>query len=392
MRDSFLLCRRQAIQSVRAIVVLGVLGAIFICPAAAACPFCEKLGKTLADTVAEADWVLYGDLDQANPLPAPGTTQLTVRIPIKGEAAAGSTLVLARFLPAAQSGTARRLIFAYQIDGHIEPFRVQNVASESLIHYLRESPGPRSPIPERLEYAFRFLDSPDPAIAVDAYKEFAKASFADVRAAGPKLQAERVRKWLADPARPPERVGLFGLLLGVCGNRLDAKTLAELVSQTAANGMPGLDGLLGGWALLDTPAATSRMRQLLLAPRSSPATRQAALAAIRFVLEELKIDKKVLFASLAEAIAIPEISDLAIDELRKHAAWEHSDRVLNEASPARPARARSAVVRFALRCPSERARKLIAHLRQSDPQIVQDAEQNLRFEDETRAAFGRPRP
>ena len=61
----------------------------------------------------------------------------------------------------------------------------------------------------KLAFFFKHLDSTDPTIAADAFFEFARASDADILKAAKQLDAAKVRKLIADPHTPPERLGVY---------------------------------------------------------------------------------------------------------------------------------------------------------------------------------------
>src|SRR5262249_60670686 len=109
---------------------------------------------------------------------------------------------------------------------------------------------PKDP-PSNLVFSLRHLDDPDPEVARDAFLEFAKAGDAEVSAAARKLPAGKLRDWLKDPATPPERLGLYAMLLGAAGQRADAALLRSLLDKKEERFVNAAAGLLAGYLLLE---------------------------------------------------------------------------------------------------------------------------------------------
>jgi hypothetical protein len=90
---------------------------------------------------------------------------------------------------------------------------------------------------------------------------------------------------------------------------------------------------------------------------------------------------------VADVLAHPDMADFGIEDLRKWRRWEYADRVLGlfgKESHDAPVM-RRAILRFALRCPGERAAALVRQQRRLDPTLVTDVEEILRLEDDTPA-------
>lgn len=344
-----------------------------------ACPFCAKLGKTLSDNIAEADLAIYGELQPAER--GIDTTELAIRVALKrGPVPADATSVsLARSIPVDESRRTR-LVLAHVIDGQIEPYRAIALPREDVVRYLRDAVSlAKRPANERLTFFYGKLGDTEPMIADDAYAEFAKASYADVRAAKSAFRPSQLLGWINDPATPGQKVGLFGLLLGLSGGPDEAKALAKLSTTRDSRLLPGLDGMLAGYYLLEPRRGLEKTMDLLSDKSSDFARRYAAIQTTRFLLAEVpNVDKPRIVRGLADAVNVPEIADLAIDELRKLKAWEQSSRVLALAAANGPTR--GSVIRYALACPEPAARSLVDRLRRDDPQSLVDAQQALDFE------------
>jgi hypothetical protein len=234
----------------------------------------------------------------------------------------------------------------------------------------------------RLAYFFEHLGSHDARTAQDAYAEFAKASFRVTASAARAYNPERLRAWIENPGPAPDRVGLYGLLLGLCGSSADAEFLERCVRQPSADQKIGLDGLLGGWALLDVDQGEKLIVELLTSPTSSTLEKTSALSALRFLLSDRPpADPQSLLRLTMPALQDPELSGPLTDEMRKASLWEATGPVLARFSASRDV---SAVVRFALVSPADEAKAFIEELRRTRIDQVRDAEQTLAFERSSR--------
>lgn len=351
-----------------------------------ACPFCAQLGRSFSDSIAEADLVAFGEL--SNPRTNPeggGVTQLNVMDVFKSPPplAGQRTLMLDRSLPSAATRPARRLVFAHLIQGRLDPYRLMS-ADRPLLDYLHGVLAAQAkPSDQRLAYFFGFLGVDDSAMAEDAYKEFAKAPYRDVRQAAPLFDPSRSLSWLKDERLPGQRVGLLGLLVGLGRRPADAVELRTLLDLPSNRLAVGRDGLLAGLALIDPGQGCEAVLHDLNDPGRGFEIRYAAVQAMRFLVVEEVVPANRLFDHVKPAIADPQIGDLVIDELRKKAYWKHTALVLTGAEDARsPTPVRAAILRYALRCPDPAAQASLGRWRSLYPDLIKSAEQSLRFEDD----------
>src|SRR5262249_8038523 len=126
-------------------------------------------------------------------------------------------------------------------------------ASPAVVEYLKAAAALDDKDPaKKLGFFFKHLDSTDSTIATDAFVEFAPASDAELlKAAGP-FDVAKLRKLIADPNTPTDRLGVFALLLGTCGGPADAAFLAGLLKAGAPSERTSaaFGGLLAGYVLL----------------------------------------------------------------------------------------------------------------------------------------------
>ncbi|MBC7965190.1 MAG: hypothetical protein H7Z17_04615 [Fuerstia sp.] len=145
--------------------------------------------------------------------------------------------------------------------------------SPAMVRYIRQLPGNAVPPSLRLEYFMKCLEHPDPLIAIDAWAEFGNATYDDVAAVSHCMSRESLRKWIADPMMSPERLGLYGMMLGLCGNSDDAEFLQQqLGDPLGADFRFGADGLMAGYLMLAGERGLSYLEETRVEPANVPAT------------------------------------------------------------------------------------------------------------------------
>src|SRR5262249_42783051 len=234
-----------------------------------------------------------------------------------------------------------------------------------------------------LLYFFKHLDSPDPDVAADAFLEFAKASDQEIGAVGPKLDPGKLRKLLADPKTPPERLGVFAFLLGACGTKADADTLLSMASRTDDRTSGALSGILGGLIEMRPADGWKTAAGILEDPKRSYGDKLAVLGTLRFYHAYKPADhRKPILAGMAGVIAHGDMADMAVEDLRRWKWWGLSGHVLAQFAKSTHAAplVRNAIVRYALTCPDADAAAFIKKLRGTDPDLIREVEESLEFE------------
>ena len=88
----------------------------------------------------------------------------------------------------------------------------------------------------------------------DAFLEFAKATDTEITAAAKHLDRAKLRAWLTDSKTPADRLGVYAMMLGLCGNAADAPFLHGLLTQSPLPDRvtANFGGILAGYTLLDS--------------------------------------------------------------------------------------------------------------------------------------------
>ncbi|WP_437201102.1 hypothetical protein [Planctomicrobium sp. SH664] len=317
--------------------LLGVIawGMASILPVATACPFCSAPSLTLAEQLDAAQagilvqWVGGKPADREKSFI--GETEYEILQVVRDETQKlekGKTVTLDRFRTGNKGDLY--LLLGTVVDGAIEwstPLEV----TETSFNYIVQAPSKESPPTERLAYFLKFLEFPDTLIAVDAYSEFSNAPYEDIVPLADRMPREKIIGWLKDPDTEPTHIGLYGLLLGLCGKPEDAEFMKELIIKETDTFRLGIDGVMGGYLLLAGTPGLKTINESKLINADVPFSETfAAMQALRFMWTYGKgrIPAEDLRASMRLLLDRPTLADLVIVDLARWNDWSIMDRLM----------------------------------------------------------------
>ncbi len=343
-----------------------------------ACPFCAKMTRTMTDEIRDSDGVVYGSLERISAESAGLTVEKVIRTP---------AWPMPAEIPVRLAASARgikRVVFLSRRDERWVVNRLDSMSAEGAEYLAQIWLKRQQPATDRLAFFFARLDSSDGRIATDAYAEFAKASYRSTRQASKNYDPERIRRWIDDPRAAPERVGLYGLLLGLAGRAKDAAFLVSAVDSPTGVQINGLDGLLAGLYLIDPRQGRERITRFLVSKESSSLQRSSALSTLRFVLADVPPTNSVEWLREIEpALDDAEIAGPLVDEYRKAEVWDAGERILPLFEKLRDP---SSVIRFALATPMPEGAALVGADRIGIPFAGRRCETNAGFREECAGA------
>jgi len=372
----------------RAVTMLVAAAIALGTAAAAACPFCGTVGRSLAERRDAAAVVAVGEsAGPARDDGAGGRSQpFRIDQRLRGEAAAvvAGGHVLAD-VPGPIAGTA--ILFATPAaDGAGGLVWSAVAADETLLGHVVAAPPVTQPDVDRLRWYAGRLEHPDAAIAADAFTEFGRAPFASVRAASDAIDPDRLAAWVDEPGIDARRRGLYGLLLGVVtaasrdpGRRaVFLAALHRAVDAPGADFRAGYDGILAGLLVAEAETGLDALRDRgLLRPDARPLDQRHLLAALRFAAESLpdRIPRSRIVAATTDLLASPAVAADATIDLARYEAWDAVDEVagLWESRGADDPLIRRAVAGYLAACPLPAARQRLDALRGRQPDLVRQA-------------------
>jgi hypothetical protein len=347
---------------------------------AAACPFCSPVGPTLSENMAESQIAVLCQLRHIEQAPAPGGTDrrgtFQIVAILKGhELLKGLAEFEATYIGSQPVGTE---FFLLGVDHPRTTWSVPMAVAPRVGEYLRRLPGLPSQGSERLRFFLDYLNDADEILRKDAYDEFAKAPYADVKGLKPLLVPQTLLQRIRDSRVDSNRKRLYLTLLGTCGTRAHAAELAELLRSNDPTAQGIRDAAIGCYLTLVGREGVDLVEELfLISPQAPQSDRYAAVTALRFHgQEESMIPRDRLQTALAlllrpdDPVAVVVIADLA-----RWQDWSHVARLakLFDESPPERRDVRVAIVQYLLACPLAEAQRLLAQLEELDPRAVSEA-------------------
>lgn len=268
--------------------------------------------------------------------------------------------------------------------------RVATIAlSQTAAAYLATLPRPDDPVEKRFTFALTHLTDADPLIAADAFAELASFDRKTLASFRQKLSPEVFRKLINDPNTSGERLGLYGYLLGLCGDASDAEGLR----QRFLNAEPfagGADGLAAGYLLLaGEPGLASLETHVFSSDEPSPLLAAAFFEALHFFrsCDDGPFPRDRLTQAACCGFRRPETADLAVGHLVAAREWNAMPRVIELLNVAddnldRKRAVQVIAVRFLIECRRDSdttalnralASKALSHVGHQDPDLLRRA-------------------
>jgi hypothetical protein len=377
--------------------VLTLLLTLLALPASslAFCPFCEsERGPTLMLQIEDAAIVLYGHFESSK-ITDVGLDQgeavfvienvLKTHPMIEGK----KKLTLPRYITSLKT---KFVIFADVYQGKIDPYKGTQLTKDSeMLKYVDGVLKMKDKSqPERLRFAFDFLNSPESEVALDAYREYARADYKDYKDMATKLPANQIADWLRDPKTPQYRYGLYSSLLGHCGTPEHAKMLLDMINDPEKQKASGLHGLMAAYTMLEPQKGWKLLKELVQDKDKPFLFRYQGLQTMRFLWEsrpdliakEDKAAKDEIVKGVAGVLKVADMADFGIEDLRKWQRWEYCDTVLGMFGQKdfNTPIIRKAVLRYALQCQLPQATAFVNAQKARDREWVEETKELLDLE------------
>ena len=355
-----------------------------------ACPFCASTSRTLSEEFETMDAVVVARLVQAPPPSQPDEAKGAelprakfeiVKVIKGGKLIAEKQPIEAIYLGSGKPGQL------FLIEGIVSPkllwstpIGVSQRAQDYIVQLAalpKEGKDPEEG-KKRFYFFLNFLEDKDELLARDAYDEFAKASYATVRAIKDRLNHEQLIAWIKNSEIPVSRRRLYMVMLGVCGTDQDAPLLEEWITSSDRKVKAGLDAMIACYLTLKGEAGLQLIDKLYLKnAKAEYADTYSAIMALRFHTSEGNvIEKKRVLASLRLMLERPDLADLVIPDLAKWEDWSAMDQLMElyrSADKQKNSWVRVPTIMYLRSCPLPKAAQYLEECKQLDPTAVQRA-------------------
>lgn len=263
--------------------------------------------------------------------------------------------------------------------------------SEQTCRYILEAPALDAA--NRLTYFLRFLEHTESGIASDAWGEFANADYTTICKVRSEFDAAALREWIVRKDTSPERLGLYGMMLGLCGDAADAAFLRQQILGGSTDELRfGVEGLMGGLLLIAPEEGLAFLEeQLILRADLGGAESLAVVQALQFVwtYEPDLISKDRLRAALHPMLDKASVREIVIRNMSRWNDWSAVSQLAelyDDAADNDPGTVR-AIVGFLLTCRKaatadeasrQQAERLLKTIEAAQPRIVRMMKMQIR--------------
>ncbi len=364
-----------------AATVLG--GAGGFSPPCWGCPGCQPTGLTFTDEMAEMDVVVLVRLVQAAPQATAqdrsseiSPAKFEIARVLKGEslARAGEKIETLYFGDGQKGDSFLILGITRPKIMWSTPLHLSDKAVDYLVQITKL---PKHGV-DRYSFFQDYLEDEDAILARDAYDEFAKASYATLRAFKDHLRHDQLVDWIKNPDIPASRRRLYFVMLGICGNEQDLPLLEELMLASDREQRRGMDMIIFSYLSIRGEAGLKVIEDRFLGnPKCEYSDTYAAIMALRFHASEgIVLKPQHAVQSLRLVLARPELADLVIPDLARWEDWSVMDKLLElyKSADEKSSWVRVPVVNYLRACPLPKAKELIAECEKIDPLSVKRAQ------------------
>lgn len=324
------------------------------------CPGCTPTAsETRAETVARSDVILLVQWVEGHEQDGEKAARTVYEVTLVGKDASKSyqpkqRIVLDNYREASPGDL-------YMLNGILDEEGVVGweapvEITETAYHYVMQAPSPELPRHKRLPYFLKFLEFSDQFIANDAYNEFAFAPFEDVVTLTDQLPREKLRKWIDDEETSPTHIGLYGIMLGLCGERSDAQLLGDLFFGNAKDYVFGMEGIVTGYLFLTREEGLQKIREELLTQTTGeidflyPLMRSFRIV---WAYGGDRVPKPELIAAMRMFLKHDRLDELVIPDLARCEDWGSTDVLLSKYEMEKEAKSdslRKQIIMFMMEC------------------------------------------
>lgn len=345
-----------------------------------ACPFCSASSQTFSEELGTMDVAVIAKLVKLPPQsskPGEELQKATFEVAkvVKGEGLVKEKEKIETLYFG--DGTVGKSFLVMGISPPATMWSTPLPLTDRGIKYLTELVSLPKDESQRLIFFQQFLEDSDEMLARDAYDEFARSPYAQLKAIKDKLNHEQAVAWIKNPEIPASRRRLYLVILGITGSEKDLPMLEEFMTSSDRKAKSGLDALIACYLTLKGEAGLPLVEKMFLANQKADyADTYAAIMAIRFHGTEGGVmSTKTLVKALHPMLDRPELADLVIPDLAKWEDWTVMDRLFDLFKTANEKNSwvRVPVINYLRACPLPKAKELLAECEKIDPAAVKRA-------------------
>lgn len=346
---------------------------------ASACPFCSAQKKTLSQEIDDSAAVVFAKFVSGPPKGAkaddlPESTFEIVKV-LKGADQLGKTKQLKVLYFGNHPADTRFILFGIEADKLA--WGTPNAISERAAKYIAALIDLPKQGPDRLAFFQEYLEDPESILAGDAYDEFARAPYGEVKQLAERIHHDKLLTWIQDREVPASRRRLYLTMLGVCGTADDVPILEAMIKSPDRQVRTALDAMAACYLILRGPEGLPLIEDLFFKDEKAEySDTYAAIMAIRFLGQEsTAVPKERLVESLHFILERPQLADLVIPDLARWQDWSVVETLVDlfKKADEESSWVRVPVINYLRACPKPEAKEYLAELEKIDPDSVKRA-------------------
>lgn len=346
---------------------------------ASACPFCSAQKKTLSQEIDDSAAVVFAKFVSGPPKGAkaddlPESTFEIVKV-LKGADELGKTKQLKVLYFGNHPADTRFILFGIEADKLA--WGTPNAISERAAKYISALIDLPKQGPDRLAFFQEYLEDSESILAGDAYDEFARAPYGEVKQLADRIHHDKLLGWIEDREVPASRRRLYLTMLGVCGTPDDVPILETMIKSPDRQVRTALDAMAACYLILRGPEGLPLIEDLFFKDEKAEySDTYAAIMAIRFLGQETTtVPKDRLVKSLHFILERPQLADLVIPDLARWQDWSVVEKLVElfKKADEESSWVRVPVINYLRACPKPEAKEYLDELAKIDPDSVKRA-------------------
>lgn len=346
------------------------------------CPFCSAVARTFTEQIETSDLVVIASLetepDGADAAQLP-RAKFKIANVLKGEKIMGQDQEFETVVVSNKHKIGDKFLVMGNGTDSIN-WTTPQLVSETVVDYLKELESLPKKGPDRLAFFAKYFEHEESMLAYDAYDEFARAPYADVKGLKGSLDKKQLIDWLKDPEVMKSRKRLYYTLLGVSdAGEEELAFLEDIIKSGDRDRQAGLDALIACYLTLKGDAGVPLIEETFLKnPQAEYIDVFSTISALRFHgTESDVVSRPRIVEALRYVLDRPKMADMVIPDLARWEDWSVMDRLVQmfkDCDTDETRWVRTPIISYLQACPKAEARDHIAKLREIDPDAAKRAD------------------
>ena len=365
---------------ISAAVFACALALVMVLPANS-CPFCSAVALTFTEQIDSSDLVVIASLE-SEPEGA-DQTQLPraifkINYVLKGEEIMKTDEEFKAVVVSRKIKIGDQFLVMGNGSSAIN-WTTPQLVSDEVVSYLKKLDGLAEKGGDRLEFFAGYFEHEESMLAYDAYDEFARAPYDDVKELRGRIDPKQLIGWLEDSEVMRSRKRLYYTLLGVVGGENELAFLEEIITSGDRDKQSGLDALIACYLTLRGDEGVALIEETFLKnPEAEYIDVFSTISALRFHgAESDRVSKPRIVEALRYVLDRPKMADMVIPDLARWEDWSVVDRLVQmfkDSNTDDTRWVRTPIISYLQACPLEEAKAHIAELREIDPTAAKRAD------------------